>query len=73
MTWDNLRDHVLQTVAAAAFLGGGSLVVGNSIDVAKHDTRLERLERVDERLDSIQRDVAQTRETVARLEAKAEK
>lgn len=69
MTWENLRDHVLQSVAAAALLGGGSLLINNSVGLARQDTRLERLERVDERLDSIQKDVAETRETVARLEA----
>jgi chaperonin cofactor prefoldin len=72
MTWDSIRDHLIQSIAAATLLGGGAMLVNGSVDNAKQDTRIERLERLDDRLETIQKDVSETRETVARLEAKIE-
>jgi ribosomal protein L13E len=73
MDWTALKDRLIEAAAAAALLGGGAQLVGNSVDIARQDTRLERVERLDERLEDIQRDVAETRETVVRLETKMEK
>lgn len=73
MTWDSIRDHVVQSIAAAAILGGGALVFNGTVDNAKQDARIERVERMDARLESIEKNVSETRESVARLEAKLEK
>ena len=70
--WSSLRDHVMQSVAAAALLGGGSLLVGGAVQNAEQDTRIERLERLDDKIDDISKNVAETRESVVRLEAKME-
>lgn len=73
MDWTALKDRLIEAAAAAALLGGGAQLIGNSVDIARQDTRLERVERLDERLEDIQQDVAETRETVVRLETKLEK
>lgn len=73
MDFGSLKERLIEAAAAAALLGGGSQIVTNSIDLAKHDTRIERLEGVDERLDKMATDLATTRETVIRLETKMEK
>lgn len=73
MDWALLKDRLVEAAAAAALLGGGATVVGHSVDIARQDARLERVEKLDERLEDIQKDVAATRETVARLETKLEK
>jgi len=73
MDWGALKDRLFEAAAAAALLGSGAQVVGNTVDIAKQDTRLARVEKLDERLENIQQNVAETRETVVRLETKLEK
>lgn len=72
MDWSPLKDRLIEAAAAAALLGGGAQVINTAIDVGQHDVRIGRLERLDERLDTIAKDVSETRETVIRLEAKSE-
>lgn len=72
MSWQALKDHLIQSAAAAALLGGGSLVVTNTIDVGKQESRIARLEKIDDRLEDLQKNVADTRETVIRLETRME-
>lgn len=72
MDWSALKDRLIEAAAAAALLGGGAQLIGNTVELGKQETRVERLERMDERLDEIADDVAETRETVVRLEAKLE-
>lgn len=67
-----LKDHLIEAVAAAALLGAGAQVVSNTVDLARQDTRIERVEALDAKIDKIADDAAATRETVARLEAKME-
>jgi ribosomal protein L13E len=73
MDWGPLKDRLIEAAAAAALLGGGATVVGHSVDIARQDARIERVEKLDERLEEIQKDVATTREAVIRLETKLEK
>lgn len=68
MGFEHLKERLIEAAAAAALLGGGAQVIGNTVDIAKQDTRVERLEGVDARLEKIQQDLATTRETVVRLE-----
>lgn len=72
MDWAALKERLIEAVAAAALLGGGAQLVSNTVDNATQDTRIERLEKLDERLDDIATDVSETRETVVRLETKME-
>lgn len=72
MDLGHIKERLIEAAAAAALLGGGAQVIGNTVDIAKQDTRVERLEGVDARLEKIQEDLATTRETVVRLEVKLE-
>jgi hypothetical protein len=67
-----IKDRLIEAVAAAALLGGGAQIITNTVDNAKQDTRIERVEKVDERLEQMQDDLTVTREAVVRLEAKME-
>lgn len=73
MDFGVLKDRLFEAAATAIILGGGAQVVSTSIDVAKHDERLERVEKIDDRMEIIQQEVSETREAVARLETKLEK
>ncbi len=73
MVWNSLKDRLIEATAAATILGGGATVVSHSVDIARQDARLERVEKLDARLESIEKNVSETRESVARLEAKLEK
>ena len=68
-----LKERLIEAVAAAALLGGGAQLIGNTVQIAKQDTRVERLEELDEKLEVMADDVAETREAVIRLETKLEK
>lgn len=72
MDWSVLKDRLIEAAAAAALLGGGAQLVSNTVGIAQQETRVERLEKLDERLDKIADDVTKTRETVVRLETKLE-
>lgn len=73
MEWGPLKDRIIEATAAAVLLGGGAQVISTTVDVAKHDERLERVEKIDDRIEIIQQEVSETREAVARLETKLEK
>lgn len=72
MDWSVLKERLIEAVAAASLLGGGGMVITNAVNDAKQDTRIEQIEELGPKLDKIADDVAETRETVARLETKME-
>lgn len=73
MPFAALRDRLIEAAAAAALLGGGAQLVSNTVDIATQDTRIARVESMDAKLDDIQREISETRESVVRLETKLEK
>jgi hypothetical protein len=73
MIWSNLRDHIVQVVAGAALLGGGSFVVSNNIEIARHDERIKTIETIPETLAEIQKAQAVTNERLMAIETKLEK
>lgn len=73
MDWSALKDRLIEAVAAAALLGGGAQLVSNTVDIGKQETRIERIEELDNKIEKMADDVAETRETVVRLETKLEK
>lgn len=73
MIWSNLRDHIVQVVAGAALLGGGSFVVSNNIEIARHDERIKTVESIPETLAEIQKAQALTNERLTAIETKLEK
>jgi len=68
----DLKDHLLNAVAAAAVLGGGATLIQGKVDLAKHDARITRLERLDESMDKLTDELASTRETLASVKARQE-
>lgn len=68
-----VKDHLFNAVATAAVLGGGAAVIQNKVDLAKHDERIARIEKLDESMDKLADELAETRETLARVEARQEK
>lgn len=68
-----LKDHLVNAVATAAVLGGGAAIIQNKVDLAKHDERITRIEKLDESMDKLADELAETRETLARVEARQEK
>lgn len=68
-----VKDHLFNAVATAAVLGGGAAVIQNKVDLAKHDERIARIEKLDESMDKLADELAETRETLARVETRQEK
>jgi hypothetical protein len=73
MIWSALRDHIVQVVAGAAILGGGSVLVTNHIEVARHDERIKTIETIPETLEEIKKAQALTNERLISIETKLEK
>lgn len=72
MNFATIRDHLIQAVAAASVLGGGSMVMGMKFDSVRQHERIERLEEISGDLKDIREDAAKTREDVAVIKAKLE-
>lgn len=68
-----IKDHLFNAVATAAVLGGGAAVIQNKVDLAKHEERIARIEKLDESMDKLADELAETRETLARVEARQER
>jgi hypothetical protein len=68
-----VKDHLFNAVATAAVLGGGATIIQNRVTLAQHDTRIERIEKLDESMEKLADELAVTRETLARVEARQEK
>jgi hypothetical protein len=66
----DLKDQLVNGLAAAALLGGGAAVIDNRVDVARHDERLTRIESLDESMEKLTGEMGRTREQLARLEAR---
>jgi hypothetical protein len=72
MDFSALKERLIEGIAAAALLGGGAQLITNTVDNATQDARIERIEKLDSRIEEMADDVAETRETVIRLETKME-
>lgn len=68
-----LKDHLVTAGASAALLGGAAALIGTKVDIARHDERITRIEKLDESMVSLSKEMASTREALARVEARQEK
>lgn len=62
----------MTALATSALLGGSAMVVKQEVTAARHDERLTRLENLDDSIDDLTKEMARTREQLARVEAKQE-
>jgi hypothetical protein len=60
MSWQALRDHLsamlpgaLTALAGAALVGGGNTIIGNKVELGRHDERLIKLERLGDKIDTL--------------------
>jgi len=70
VSWEALKDHLIQAVAVAGILGGGTVLIDTKVDVARHDERITRIEELDKNMDELREDLRTTREALARVEAR---
>lgn len=68
MPWADLKEHLVQAVATAAILGGGAALIDTKVDLARHDERIARIEKLDESMELLQGELQTTREALARVE-----
>ena len=68
-----LKDHLVTAGASAMLLGGSATLITTKIDIARHDERITRIEKLDETMTSLSKEMAATREALARVEARQEK
>lgn len=63
----------MPAIATAAVLGGGATLIQDRVQLAQHETRLTRIEKLDDTMVKLTDELAETRLTLARVEAKQEK
>lgn len=73
MDFGALKDRLIEAAAAAALLGGGAQMMSLTAEQARQSARIENVERIDDHIEGIRKDVSETREAVVRLETKLEK
>lgn len=49
----SIKETLINAVAATAAIGAGTTIIGNKIELARHDERIGRIERLDNKLDSL--------------------
>lgn len=73
MLKDFLSDRLVFPIVTAVTLGGGAAIVQNRVELAKHDVRIARIEKLDESMGKLSEKLDETRETLAKVEARQEK
>lgn len=68
----NLKDHLINAVAAAAVLGGGSTIVLNKLDIARHDERISQVERLGTNIEGLRGELRETSRKLDRLDGRLE-
>ena len=68
-----LKTALIQAAAGALLIGGSTTVVQSRVDIARIDERLTRIERLDTTMQTLSRDLAQTREELVRVQARQER
>jgi hypothetical protein len=66
MNWPNMRDHVVTAMATAGILGGGGTIIANKVAIGQHETRIEALESLSDKMDALTRELRDTREELIR-------
>lgn len=67
-----LKDYLIQAVAGATVIAAGASLVGDKVELARHDERIQRIEKLDESIDGLRKDLTDTREQLARIDTKLE-
>lgn len=65
---ETFKDHLINVVAGAAILGGAAAIVDNKVDTARLDQRLIAVEKLNNNVETLTRELALTREQLARME-----
>lgn len=73
MDFGAIKDRLFEAAATAVLLGGGAQVMSLTAEQARQSARIENVERIDDHIEGIRKDVSETREAVVRLETKLEK
>ena len=66
MAFENLKEHLITAVATSALLGGGAALVSARIDLARHDERITRIEKLDERMTKLDDRLVETQLAIAK-------
>lgn len=69
----DIKTHLIQAGATALLVGGSAAVVQTKVDIARIDERVNRIERLDESMTTLARELATTREELARVSARQER
>lgn len=70
---DLIKEHLVFPVVTAVTLGGGAAIVQNRVELAQHDVRINRIEKLDESMSKLSDKLDETRETLATVKARQEK
>jgi hypothetical protein len=67
-----LRDTLINAVAGTVVLAAGGTIVGLKVNDARQDTRIERLEDLDNSVDGLRGDLARVDKKLEHLDGKLE-
>jgi outer membrane murein-binding lipoprotein Lpp len=68
----SLKEAIINAVAASAAIGAGGAIVTGKIDLARHDERIQRIEKLDAKMDRLSERLDRFSVDLARVETKQE-
>lgn len=74
MTLDfaSLKEHLVTALATTAMLGAGSALVSHQVELGRQDERIARIEKLDDSIDQLSKEMTETRLALAKMEGQQE-
>ena len=68
----SLKEHIINAVAATAAIGAGGTLLSSRIELARHDERIQRIEKLDDKMDRLSDRLDRFSVDLARVQTKQE-
>jgi hypothetical protein len=68
----SLKEYVINAVAATVAIGAGGTLLTSRVDLARHDERITRIEKLDDKMDRLSERLDHFSVDLARVETKQE-
>jgi hypothetical protein len=70
MTFDftSLKEHLVTALATTAMLGASTALVSHEVELGRQDERIARIEKLDDSMDELSKEMVETRLVVAKMQ-----
>lgn len=68
----SLKEYIINAVAATVAVGAGGAIITNKVEIARHDERIQRIEKLDDKMDNLSERLDRFSVDIARVQTKQE-